>query len=141
VYDTAPLQRPRVGITTLPTKQVACLQADCRVVDCRRHSGFICTPIETPSPLPINLNMPPATNLTTPHMTVNVQMNPSLVTGATFNINIRDKLRKAREEVECLKRQNHHLLENNERLNEVHRDLPKTLGFMYDSLLANMKQK
>jgi hypothetical protein len=129
MYDTAP-QRPRVGTPTLPTKQVACLQADCHVVDCRRH--FICPPIETPVPLPINLNIPPATNLTTPHMTVNVQMNPSLVAGATFNINIRDKLRKAREEVECLKRQNQHLLENNKRLNEVNRDLPKTAGLMYD---------
>jgi chromosome segregation ATPase len=34
--------------------------------------------------------------------------------------------------VECLKRKNQHLLENNERLNEVNRDLPKTSGLMYD---------
>jgi hypothetical protein len=124
MYDTAP-QRPRVGIPTLPTKQVACLQADYRVVDSRRHSGFICPPIETPAPLPINLNIPPATNITTAHMTVNVQMSPSLVAVATVNLNIRDELRKSREEVECLKRQNQHLLENNERLNKVNRDLPK----------------
>jgi hypothetical protein len=65
-------------------------------------------------------------------MTVNVQTHPSLVAGAAFNLNIRDELRKAREEVECLKRQNQHLLENNERLNEVNRDLPKTSGLMYD---------
>jgi hypothetical protein len=109
IYDTAP-QRPCIGIATLPTKQVACLQADCRVVDCHRHSSFICPPIATPAPLPINLNIPPTTNLTTPHMTVNVQMNPSSVSGATFNINKRDELRKTREEVECLKRQNQHLL-------------------------------
>jgi hypothetical protein len=95
MYDTAP-QRPCVGIPKLPTKQVACLQADYRVVDCRHHSGFICPPIETPAPLSINLNIPPATNLTPPHMTVNMQMNPSLVVGATFNHNIRDELRKAR---------------------------------------------
>jgi hypothetical protein len=37
--DTAP-QRPRDGIPTLPTKQVACLQADCRAVDSHRHSGL-----------------------------------------------------------------------------------------------------
>jgi hypothetical protein len=59
-------------------------------------------------------------------------MNQSLVAGATFNLNIRDELRKAREEVECLKRQNQHLLENKERLNKVNRDLPKTSGLMYD---------
>jgi hypothetical protein len=129
MYDTVP-QRPHVGTPTLPTKQVACLQADCYVVDCRHH--FICPPIETPAPLPINLNTPPATNLTTPHMTVNVQMNWSLVAGATFNLNIRDELRKAREEVECLKRQNQHLLENSQRLNKVNRNLPKTSGLMYD---------
>jgi hypothetical protein len=46
MYDTAP-QWPRVGTPTLPTKQVACLQADCRVVDCRHH--FICPPIKTPA--------------------------------------------------------------------------------------------
>jgi hypothetical protein len=34
--------------------------------------------------------------------------------------------------VECLKRQNQNLLENNERLSEVNRDLPKTSGLMYD---------
>jgi hypothetical protein len=34
--------------------------------------------------------------------------------------------------VECLKRQNQHLLENKERLNEVNRDLPKTSGLMYE---------
>jgi hypothetical protein len=131
MYDTAS-QRPRVGIPTLPTKQVSCRQADCRVVDCRCHSGFMCPPIGMPAPLSIYLNLPPATNLTTPHMTVNVQMNPSLVAGTTFNLNIRDDLRKAIEEVECLNRQNHHLLENNERLNEVNRYLPKTSGLMYD---------
>jgi hypothetical protein len=65
-------------------------------------------------------------------MTVNLQMNPSLVAGATFNLNIKDELRKAREEVECLKRQNQHLLENNERLNEVNHDFPKTSGLLYD---------
>jgi hypothetical protein len=89
MYDTAP-QRPHVGAPTLPPKQAACLKADCCVVDCRRHF------IETPAPTPINLNIPPATNLTTPHMTVNMQMNPSLVAGATFNINIQDELLKAR---------------------------------------------
>jgi hypothetical protein len=125
MYDTAP-QRPHVGTPTLPTKQAACLQADCHVVNCRRYF------IGTPAPLPINLNIPPATNLTTPHMTVNMQMNPSLVAGDTLNLNIKDELCKAREEVECLKRQNQHLLENNERLNEVNRDLPKTSGLMYD---------
>jgi hypothetical protein len=129
IYDTVP-QRPHVVTPTLPTKHVACLQADCHVVDCRRR--FICPPIETPAPLPINLNIPPKTNLTTPRMTDNVQMNQSLVAGATFNLNIKDELRKAREEVECLKRQNQHLLENNERLNEVNRDLPKTSGLVYD---------
>jgi hypothetical protein len=99
-------------------------------VDCRRQ--FICPPIETPAPLSINLYIPPATNLTAPHMTVNVQMDPSLVAGATFNLYITYELRKAREEVECLKRKNQHLLENNERLNEVNRNLPKTSGLMYD---------
>jgi Tfp pilus assembly protein PilO len=52
--------------------------------------------------------------------------------GATFNLNIRDELRKAREEVECMKRQNHHLLENNQMLNEVNHDLPKSSGLMFD---------
>jgi hypothetical protein len=95
-----------------------------------------------PAPLPINLNIPPATNLTTTHMTVNVQMNPSLVAGATFNLNIIDELRKAREEVvECLKRQKQHLLENNERLNEVNRDLPKTSGLMYDLFVGKHEAK
>jgi hypothetical protein len=98
MYDTAP-QRPRVGIPTLPTEQVAFLQDDYRVVDCRRQSAFIRPPIEAPALLPITLNIPPATNLTTPHMIVNVQMYPSLVAGATFNINIRNELRKPREEV------------------------------------------
>jgi hypothetical protein len=125
MYDTSP-QRTIIGTPTIPTKQAACLQADCRVVDYHRHF------IETPAPLPINLNIPPTTNLTTPHMTVNMQMNPSLVAGATFNLNIKDELRKAREEVGCLKRQNQHLLENNERLNKVNRDLPKTSRLMYD---------
>jgi hypothetical protein len=125
MYDNAP-QRPHVGTPELPTKQAACLQADCRVVDCRCHF------IKTSAPLPINLNLPPATNLTTPHMTVNVQMNPSLVAGDTFNLNIKDELRKAIEELECLKRQNENLLENNERLNEVNRNLPRTSGLMYD---------
>jgi hypothetical protein len=130
MYDTAP-QRPNVGTPTLPPKQAACLQADCCVVDCcvvdcRRNF------IETPAPTPINLNIPPATNLTTPHMTINVLMSPSLVAGATLNLNIQDELLKGREEVECLKRQNQHLLENNERLSEVNRDLPKTSGLMYD---------
>jgi hypothetical protein len=123
MYDTAP-QRPHVGTPTLPTKQVACLQADCHVVDHRRHF------IEMPAPLPINLNIPPATNLTTLHMTANVQMNPSLLAGATFNLNIKDEMRKAREEVECLKRQNQHLLENNKRMNKVNHDLPKTSGLI-----------
>jgi hypothetical protein len=59
-------------------------------------------------------------------------MNPSLVAGATFNLNIIDELRKAIEEVEFRKRQNQHLLENNERLNEVNHDLPKTSGLVYD---------
>jgi hypothetical protein len=105
---------------------------DCHVVDFRRHF------IETPAPTPINLHIPPATHLTTPHMTVNVVMNPSLVAGATFNLNVQDELTKAREEVECLKRQNQYLLENNERMSEVKRDLTRTC---YIFVLANMKQK
>jgi hypothetical protein len=112
------------------------LQADCRVVDFHRHSGFIFPPIETPAPLSIGLNIPPATNLTTPHMTVNMQIYQSLVSEATLNLNIRDELRKAREELECLKRQNHHLLENSQRLNEVNRDLPKASGMMHNFLVG-----
>jgi hypothetical protein len=110
MYYTSP-QRPRVTIPTPLTKQVACLQDGYCIVDCRRHSASICPPIETPSPLTLNLYIPPATNLTPPHMTVNVHMDPSLVAGAKLNLNVREELRKAREEVECLKRQNNHLLE------------------------------
>jgi hypothetical protein len=95
MYYTAP-QQPRVSIPTLLTKQVAYLQDGCRVVDFRHHSASMCPLIETPAPLPINLNTPPATNLTPPHMTVNIHMDPYLVVGATFNLNVREDLHKAR---------------------------------------------
>jgi hypothetical protein len=59
-------------------------------------------------------------------------MDPSFVTGTTLNVNVRDDLRKAGEEMECLKRQNNHLLEDNKRLNEVNQDAPEATKRMYD---------
>jgi hypothetical protein len=131
-YTAAAPQRPRVAIPMLLTKQVACLQDGCQVVKCCRHCASIFHPIEMSALFPINQNIPPMTNLTPPHINVNVRMDTSLLAGATFNVDVREELRKAREEVECLKRQNKHVLEDNKRLNEVNRDAPESTEGMYE---------
>jgi hypothetical protein len=69
-------------------------------------------------------------------MNINMHMDPYLVAGVTFNVNVREDLIKTLEEVECLKRQNKHFLEDIKRLNEVNRDAPEATKRIYDFVVG-----